>query len=404
MDGRIVLTKASCGAVAFIYEDEVLSEVHPFCNESETGGIYVAVVDNIVENLKAAFLRIEGGEILYYSLDENEGKHIFVKHGNKSTVKKGDWLLVQKTKAATGNKRAQATADISLRGRYAIANCSGRLGISKKITSNEERERLNSIYEKIKNDHSEDFRDSSGVIFRSAITSVLSENVDLIVEDTVNTLKSLNDVIAAGLSSTAGCCIYRREEDPAEYLRDLRFKKTYNKLTVVTDIKDLYDELSNEGFDQSELILHNDKMQSLRALYNIDRNLKVMFGRKIYLPSGGYLIVDLTEALTVIDVNTGKDIKGSDFEEHIVKTNKEAAEMISKVLRVRNLSGIIIVDLINMREASSQERVLSRLKEFISRDHKKCFFVDMTSLGLAELTRQRTGSTYSIEKLLDESK
>ena len=128
-----------------------------------------------------------------------------------------------------------------------------------------------------------------------------------------------------------------------------------------------------------------------------------MFGRKIYLPSGGYLVVDLTEALTVIDVNTGKDIKGSNFEEHIVKTNKEAAEMISRVLRVRNISGIIIVDFINMREEGSGERVIQCLKERISRDHKKCFFVDMTSLGLAELTRQRTGSIFTIENLLNKT-
>lgn len=410
MDGRVVLTRANCGAVAFIYEDEVLTEVHPFSDEAETGSIYVAVVDNIVENLKAAFLRIEGGEILYYSLEENEGKHIFVKHGNKSEVKKGDWLLVQKSKAATGNKRAQATSDVSMRGRYAIANQTGRLGISKRITSNEERERLGLLYEKIKDDYSEEFYENTGLIFRSAVASVSPEDADVIEQDAAETLQKLNDVISAAMTSTAGCCIYRRAEDPTEFISDMRSKKLYDKLTVITDVPSYYDSLSDEGFSnkssgstKTELILHQDKLQSLRALYNIDRNLQIMFGRKIYLPSGGYLVVDLTEALTVIDVNTGKDIKGSNFEEHIVKTNKEAAEMISRVLRVRNISGIIIVDFINMREEGSEERVIQFLKEHVSRDHKKCFFVDMTSLGLAELTRQRTGSIFTIENLLNKT-
>ena len=120
MKAKFVITNAACGHTAYIYEDELLSEVHPFSDEAETGSIYVAVVDNIVENLNAAFLRGENGEILYYSLEENEGKHIFIKHGNKSKVRKGDWLLVQKIKATKGNKRAQATADISLKGRYAV--------------------------------------------------------------------------------------------------------------------------------------------------------------------------------------------------------------------------------------------------------------------------------------------
>ena len=409
MKAKIVITNAACGHTAYIFEDEVLSEVHPFSDEEETGSIYVAVVDNIVENLKAAFLRIETGEVLYYSLEENEGRHIFIKHGNKSKVRKGDWLLVQITKAAKGSKKAQATADISLKGRYAVINRSGRVGVSKRITEDEKREELKELYERLKNKYSSELTDDFGIIFRSAAVS--AKNEDDIEEDTIKTLRKLNGIIERAENSSAGCCIYKSQIDIAAYIMDIKAKSLYDKITVITDIGEVYEDIYSAGFisetdasddtyKEAELIFHDEKYQSPGALFNIDRTLSIMFGRKIYLKSGGYLVVDLTEALTVIDVNTGKDIKGSSLPEHILKTNNEAAELIARLLRIRNLSGIIIIDFINMRDELSEEKVIGELKKHISRDHRKCFFVDMTELGLAELTRQRIGTGYILENLL----
>ena len=409
MDARFIITEAAGGPTAYIFEDEVLSEVHPFSDEAETGSIYVAVVDNIVDNLKAAFLRIENDEILYYSLEENEGKHIFIKHGNKTKVRKGDWLLVQKIKAAKGNKKGQATADISLKGRFAVINRSGRLGISKRVTSDEKREGYKAFYDRLKTAYPEELTDDYGIIIRSA--SVSAENEEAIEKDTINTLRKLRGVVSRAYKSTAGFCVYRSKDDIATYMTDVRSKCIYSRLQVLTDIKEVYDDLSDAGFGSkveekssgntaAELSFYKEKLQSLAALYNIDRTVSVMFGRKIYLKSGGYLVVDITEALTVIDVNTGKDVKGSSLSEHILKTNNEAAEMISRMLRIRNLSGIIIIDFINMKDAASEEKAISCLKEHISRDFRKCFFVDMTELGLAELTRQRIGMSYTLENIL----
>ena len=410
MKAKFVITNAACGHTAYIYEDELLSEVHPFSDEAETGSIYVAVVDNIVENLNAAFLRGENGEILYYSLEENEGKHIFIKHGNKSKVRKGDWLLVQKIKATKGNKRAQATADISLKGRYAVINRSGRLGISKRITDEEKRDELKVLYDKIKDSYADELTDDFGIIIRSAAIS--AESLDAIEQDTIKTLRKLRGVIDKAYSSSAHCCVHRSRADIASYILDIKSKNLYDKMTVITDIEEVYDDISESGFindknaapennkTEAELIIYEEKLQSLGALYNIDRTLSVMFGRKIYLKSGGYLVVDLTEALTVIDVNTGKDVKGSGLSGHILKTNNEAAELIARLLRIRNLSGIIIIDFINMKDSESEEKAVLNLKSFIARDHRKCFFVDMTELGLAELTRQRVGSGFLLENLL----
>ena len=416
MDGRIVITDAACGRTAYIYEDELLAEVHPFSDEEETGSIYIGVVENIVENLKAAFLRIENDEILYYSLEENDGKHIFIKHGKGQKVKKGDWLLVQKIKAAKGNKRAQATADLSLKGRFAVVNRSGHLGISKRITNDNKREALGRVYEKIKNEYADELTDEFGVIMRSASASDISE--DEIISDTIKILRKLRSVIDFSRTSAAGCSVYRNQADITSYITDISTKKLYNRLTVITDIPEVYYDLRDAGFAAgegktsgestditqgdscNELILYDDPMRSLRALYNIDRTLSIMFGKKIYLKSGGYLVVDLTEALTVIDVNTGKDTKGSSLSEHIFKTNDEAAELIARLLRIRNITGIIIVDFINMKDKDNEDKTIDNLKRYISADHRKCFFVDMTELGLAELTRQRTGSGYILENLM----
>ncbi len=404
--GKIVVTKARCGNVAFIYEDDILSEIHPFSDESKVGNMYVAVVDNIVDNLKAAFLRSENGEMLYYSLEENEGKHIFIKHGNSDTVKKGDWLLVQVIKDSAGSKKSQATADISMKGRYSVINRTNRAGVSRRIQNDARRDHLKQLYESMKIKYKEEINDEFGVIFRSA-----AENKeDLFVElDAINVLRKLKGAIDKAYHENAGTLIYRQEDDVLDYLEDIRAKNVYSELTVVTDIPELYEELEQTGFaalkeDEKiikvNILLHNDKMQSLRALYNIDRELGIYFGHKIYLKSGGYLFVDITEALTVIDVNTGKDIKGSNIEAHMTKTNIEAAEEIARIVRVRNISGIIIVDFINMKKNESNDSVISHLKQRISRDRTKCFFVDMTDLGLAELTRQKGRRRFELDELL----
>ncbi|SEF45446.1 ribonuclease G [Eubacterium ruminantium] len=399
MKGRILITNSKCGNVSFIYENSLLTEVHPVSGDSIVGNIYVAVVDNIVDNLKAAFLRIADGTSIYYSLEENDGKHIFIKHGKGKDVKKGDWLLVQITKDAVGNKRCQATSDISMKGKYSVINRSARAGVSKRITDDKKRNHLKELFEGLKAGYPDEFNDDYGVIFRSAAVSADDLNIEL---DTIRTLRKLKGYVEKAYHEVAGALIYERQENVAVFLEDIIAKNIYEELTVITDQKEVYDDLIEGNFEYKSLVnYHEDTNQSLRALYNIDRELEIMFGHKIYLPSGGYLVVDLTEALTVIDVNTGKDVKGSNIENHMRKTNMEAADMIARILRTRNISGIILVDFINMKKSESIDSVINNLKNGISKDLTKCFFVDMTALGLAELTRQKGRRRFELSELLE---
>ncbi|WP_173471841.1 ribonuclease E/G [Eubacterium ruminantium] len=407
MKCRMLILKANCGLTAYIYEDEVLSEVHPFSDESKVGNIYVATVENIVNNLDAAFLRIDDGDMLYYSLKENENKHIFLKNGRSGKVKKGDQLLVQVVKETTGNKKSQATAELAIRGKMTVANYSGKIGISKKIKNENKRNELKEIFENFKKDNPELFNGNEGAIFRS-LSAYMDEKV--ITEDLKLTLETLQEVRNSATFSIPGKCIYSHDEKFIDYIIEKIGKSNYDEVCIITDEKVVYDELllvyknaelNDEKTDNKiKVMMHQDTMQSLRALYNLDKELSVNFGHKIYLHSGGYLIVDPTEALTVIDVNTGKDIKGSSVSNHFKKTNIEAVKAISRLMRIRNLSGIMIVDLINMKNDEDLTEVIKVLKEYISRDSNKCFFVDMTGLGLAEITRQKIRIPYNLKDLL----
>ena len=175
-----------------------------------------------------------------------------------------------------------------------------------------------------------------------------------------------------------------------DIIRNRLVKGFYNNIKIITDKRDLYDNLTAElSDDEIDISYYDDEMVALDKVYNIETDLKKLFSRTVYLKSGGSLIVEPTEAMTVIDVNSGKAIKGKNAEASYLKINMEAASQIARLLRVRNMSGIIIIDFISMKDPESVKKLTEHMKSELKKDEVKALYVDMTPLGLVEITRKK---------------
>jgi ribonuclease G len=236
---------------------------------------------------------------------------------------------------------------------------------------------------------------SLGAIIRTSAEFVSEDELKLELNSLVHTM---NGIVDYGMHSVVKKLIYSPDRSIKNELIDIKNKQKYDSFNIITDLEEEYNLLSVDF--GSDIKLYNDKMVALHKVFNLEDKLKKAFDRFIYLKSGGSIIVEPTEALTVIDVNTGKAIKGKNTEKSFLKINKEAAEAIAKVIRLRNISGIIIIDFINMKEIESIKELLDYLKKQLDKDEVKVTFVDMTPLGLVELTRKKEAKPLTLQDFL----
>ena len=399
MNATFVITEINSKKTGFLLEDNSLVRACSLYNESLLGNVYSAKVVNYVPSINAAFLDAGTGDYLYYSLNDNTN-HIFLKHGNTEKVCVGDELLVQIEKEPMKTKKGVATSDIELSGKYFILNRRNEVGISHKILDAELRKRLKSMTEKALEEYNVRFYEegknlSLGAIIRTSAEFVSEDELKLELNDLVHTM---NGIVDYGMHSVVKKLIYSPDRSIKNELIDIKNKQKYDSFNIITDLKEEYNLLSVDF--GSDIKLYNDKMVALHKVFNLEDKLKKAFDRFIYLKSGGSIIVEPTEALTVIDVNTGKAIKGKNTEKSFLKINKEAAEAIAKVIRLRNISGIIIIDFINMKEIESIKELLDYLKKQLDKDEVKVTFVDMTPLGLVELTRKKEAKPLTLQDFL----
>ena len=374
-----------------ILEDKVMVEhyVNRNSNISYVGNVYLGKVQNVLPSMEAAFVDIgKGRNAVLYAGEVNwdaaglaDGAPKKIEH----VLKTGQPVLVQVTKDPIGQKGARLTSQVSLPGRYLVYVPSGEMsGISRRLPE-EERNRLKNVLK--------DFvPDSAGVIVRTAAEGASQEEI----EHDVSRLKAQWEDIAAKAenpSTSAPSLLYSEPDLTVRVIRDI-FNEDFEKLIVQGD--DAADEINNYlGFIAPELTAKIEKWTGSRDLfteYRIEEQLAKAFDRKVYLPSGGSLVIDRTEAMIVIDVNTGKFIgKGGNLEETVTKNNLEAAEEIARQLRLRDLGGIIVIDFIDMTLESNRELVMRRLIECLGRDRTKHQVAEVTSLGLVQMTRKRVG-------------
>ncbi|MBP7903013.1 MAG: Rne/Rng family ribonuclease [Candidatus Planktophila sp.] len=374
-----------------VIEDNVMVEhyVNRNANVSYVGNVYLGRVQNVLPSMEAAFVDIGKGRnaVLYAGevnwdaagISESEPRKI------EMVLKTGQPVLVQVTKDPIGQKGARLTSQISLPGRYVVFVPGGGMsGISKRLPETE-RARLKSILKSL-------IPDTAGVIVRTAAEGVSEEELTADVER----LKAQWEDIyqkSENPNFHAPALLLSEPDLAVRVIRDI-FNEDFRKLTIQGN--EAWEEITSYlGSIAPELSKRIEKYAGngdLFADFRVEEQLAKAFDRKVYLPSGGSLVIDRTEAMVVIDVNTGKFIgKGGNLEETVTKNNLEAAEEIARQLRLRDLGGIVVIDFIDMVLESNREAVLRRLVECLGRDRTKHQVAEVTSLGLVQMTRKRVG-------------
>ena len=376
-----------------VLEDNVLVE-HYVARESQTsliGNVYLGRVQNVLPSMEAAFVDIGkgrnavlyAGEVNWSALGHQEGQPRKI----ESVLSSGQTILVQVTKDPIGHKGARLTSQISLAGRFLVYVPDGTTsGISRKLPDTE-RNRLKTLLKEI-------VPEGAGVIVRTAAEGASEEELTRDVER----LKARwEDIEKKAANKSAGATLLYGEPDlTLKVVRDL-FTEDFAKLVVDGDEawETVRSYVSHVAPDLEERLEHYEPQndQDVFSAYRIDEQIKKGLDRKVWLPSGGSLIIDRTEAMTVIDVNTGKFTgSGGNLEETVTKNNLEAAEEIVRQLRLRDIGGIIVVDFIDMVLESNRDLVLRRLVECLGRDRTRHQVAEVTSLGLVQMTRKRIGT------------
>lgn len=365
-----------------LYQDKKILELHlePDGQQSILGNIYVGRVKNIVKNLNAAFIEIAPGIPCYYPLEELK-QPLYVKKINSPRLVQGDELVVQVAQESSKSKPPKVTTNLNLTGNYLVLTSENTtLGISRKLDEKKRQE--------LKQDLTFEENSDYGIIVRTnaafASRQEILKEYQKLKEEFIHLKKT------APCRTTFSCL----KESTPEYLHILQGLNRSLLEKVITDDPELFEKTAlylkhMQPEEQEKLTFYEDNLLSLNKLYHLDIRLKEALQEKVWLKSGGYLIIQPTEALTVVDVNSGKSISGKQAQEHYLKINLEAAEELAHQLRLRNLSGIIIIDFIDMKSTQSQELLMQTLRSAVRSDSVPVQVVDRTKLNLVEITRKK---------------
>ena len=374
-----------------VLEDKVLVE-HYVARESQTsliGNVYLGRVQNVLPSMEAAFIDIGkgrnavlyAGEVNWTALGHKDGQPRKI----ESVLSSGQTIMVQVTKDPVGHKGARLTSQISLAGRFLVYVPDGtNSGISRKLPDTE-RTRLKTLLKEI-------VPDGAGVIVRTAAEGA---SEDELTRDVERLTARWADIEKRAKKGSGAQLLYGEPDLMLKVVRDL-FTEDFARLVVQGDEawETVQGYVSHVAPDlEQRLERHDGSQTDLFSAFRIDEQIAKGLDRKVWLPSGGSLIIDRTEAMTVVDVNTGKFTgSGGNLEETVTKNNLEAAEEMVRQLRLRDIGGIIVIDFIDMVLESNRDLVLRRLVECLGRDRTRHQVAEVTSLGLVQMTRKRIGT------------
>ncbi len=386
---RSMIVRSKDGKIQLgVLEDKVLVE-HYVAKASEAsliGNVYLGKVQNVLPSMEAAFVDVgRGRNAVLYS---GEVDWELAETGNQPrrielALKSGDQVLVQVTKDPVGQKGARLTSQVSLPGRYLVYVPNGSMnGISRKLPETE-RVRLKKILKEI-------LPEDAGVIVRTAAEGATEEQLTLDVQRLQQQWEDIQKKVATG---NAPALLHSEPDLLVKIVRDV-FNEDFQRMIISGD--DAYgvitEYLQVVAPDLIERVSMYQGEKDIFDEFRIGEQIAKALDRKVYLPSGGSLVIDRTEAMTVVDVNTGKFVgSGGNLEETVTKNNLEAAEEIVRQLRLRDIGGIIVIDFIDMVLESNRDLVQRRLIECLSRDRTKHQVAEVTSLGLVQMTRKKLG-------------
>lgn len=359
--------------------------------EPQVGDIYIGKVRDIVKNINAAFIEYASGKVGYYSIEENSSP-FFLNTKNTSKICQGDELVVQVEKAAVKTKALVLTSKISFPGKNLVLNINkSGIGFSSKITDHEKKKHIADLLQNTLQDvlHGDVTDASYGIIVR---TNAKDAEDSALNRELMELLDEWNHI--KSIAKTRTCFSILKQEE-CEYLKLIRGGYEDEIDEIITDDPEIYsyveDFTCNKKYENyhDKLHLYKDDLLPLYKLYSIERVIERISEKNVWLKSGAYLVIEPTEAMVVIDVNTGKCIKGKDFQSTILKVNIEAAKEIAEQIRLRNFSGIIMIDFINMESEQNKSKLIQELKNYLYNDRIKTSFIEMTKLDLVEITRKK---------------
>lgn len=396
MNHKLIITKHKDTVISAFFEDMDMVQVslNPAKEDDILGNIYLGKVKNIVKNINAAFVEIADGRMCYYSMTENRYPILANQNANQNEhnnkekpkeikIKIGDELIVQVIKEDVKTKAPVVSSNINLTGKFvALTYGKSSIGVSKKIEDKKERQRLRNLVKPY-------IGKEYGFIIR---TNSAYAQEELIIKEINNLIDIYNNIRTYGVYKSRFSLLYRT---PPGYICDIRDGYSDRVDEFVTDDAELYENIreyviQHQPEDKDKLRFYEDTTISLSSLYGIKEKLKDAIKPMVWLKSGGTLVIQPTEALTVIDVNTGKAISGKKkVQETFLKINLEAAKEIARQIRLRNISGIIIIDFIDMELQKHKDLLMEELRKHLNKDPIKTTLVDMTALGLVEVTRKK---------------
>lgn len=377
-----MLVKGKLVTVSALVDEKGVLEFRPELpmDQGILGNIYVAQVENVAENIQAAFVQIQPGVRCYLPLSE-AAYAIYAGNGTKGTFRPGDEILVQVKREAMKSKLPCVTTNLNFTGKYLVLTSGNHvLGFSAKL-SREEKGKLKEWLSQVK-------LDSYGLVVRTNAGEASKEEI---LRELERLEQRFRQVISCGVKRTCFSLLEKAQEAWMDAVRDAY---TQELQEIITDDPEIYERLSTilpvfskEGSEQ--LRLYQDKLLPLYKLYRLEHALEEAVRERVWLGSGGFLVIQQTEAFVSIDVNTGKYTGKKKAEETFRKINREAAAEIARQLRLRNLSGIILIDFINMENPDHQNELLHVLDKQLRRDPVKAQVIDMTALHIVEVTRKK---------------
>lgn len=411
--GKIIFTRYKERMCALYLQNNRLLAAQVLSNTANRiGAVYIGKVKNVTQNINACFLEIAEGETCFLSFKEATSP-IILNRKYDGRILEGDEILVQISREAQKGKQASVTANISLADeRVAISLGSPHVGYSGKFNT-DTKERIkewltaegyifkgNFVQTKPEAELASDTLSNAspipgtvGMVVRTGARDCDRESILQSIEEQFHSLQTL--IETAG-HRTCFSCVKQAPEDFEAVLNQLAYPSEYTE--ILTDDAELYEKLRNycsEKLPDKLVRFYEDSALSLSGLYSLEQKFETALGTRVWLKSGAYLVIEPTEALTVIDVNTGKyEAKQASWETY-ERINREAAEEIALQLRLRNLSGIILIDFINMETSECGEELILYLRKLVNRDRIKTSVVDITSLGLVEITRKKTNKPLS---------